>query len=124
MEKLYLFGPLSSTDPEHLKAFERHADRKATPPAVEVETITLDLLLEKAGLEKIDFLSMDIEEGEPAALRAFDIERFRPELVCIEAGPPKVREAIAPYFEAHGYERIDAYLAHDVANWYFRPRPE
>ena len=65
---------------------------------------------------------MDIEQAEPAALAGFDIERYRPELVCIEAGE-SVREAIAAYFDAHGYERIDAYLSYDPVNWYYRPRP-
>jgi hypothetical protein len=64
---------------------------------------------------------MDIEGSEPTALAGFDIERFRPELVVIEAAPDN-RAAIAAYFAAHGYERIDAYLEHDAFNWYFRPR--
>ena len=65
---------------------------------------------------------MDIEEAEPAALAGCDIERFRPELVCIEVGQ-RTRERLLAYFSAHGYERIDAYLAFDDHNWYFRPTP-
>ena len=86
-----------------------------------VPAITLDDLLEQNGVEKIDFLSMDIEGHEPAALAGFDIERFAPELVCIEASGDK--EAILAYFAEHGYERIDRYLEFDVMNWYFKPRP-
>ena len=63
---------------------------------------------------------MDIELGEPAALAGFDIERFRPELVCIEAGKP-VREQVSSYFAEHGYVRIDEYLPYDRVNWYFKP---
>jgi FkbM family methyltransferase len=87
----------------------------------EVEAITIDKILDDRGIDKIDFLSMDIEESEPAALAGFDIERFRPELVCIEASP-SVREPILAYFAEHGYERIERYLERDEINWYFRPR--
>jgi hypothetical protein len=66
---------------------------------------------------------MDIEGGEPAALAGFDIDRFRPALVRIEASKSN-REFILNYFAEHAYERIDAYLQHDTVNWYFRPRPE
>jgi hypothetical protein len=62
---------------------------------------------------------MDIEGHEPKALAGFDIERFRPELVCIEA--PANPEKIAAYFAQHGYVRIEEYLEYDAVNWYFTP---
>jgi FkbM family methyltransferase len=117
--KFYLAGQLSSTVDGHLKLFEKAKDYK--PQEIEVETITMNDLLAREGVEKIDFLSMDIEEGEPAALAGFDIEKYKPDLVCIEAGKP-VREAITKYFGEHGYERIDEYMKHDIINWYYRPR--
>jgi hypothetical protein len=80
--------------------------------------MTLNELLDEHGITKVDFLSLDIEQGEPAALAGFDIERFQPELVCVEASPP-VRSQLSEYFERHGYERIDAYVDYDL-NWYFR----
>ena len=91
------------------------------PKTVEVPTITLDDLLDRSGVKKIDFLSMDIEGAEPLALAGFDIERFHPALVCIEVNLP-VREEIHAYFLSHGYERIDAYKKHDRVNWYYRPK--
>ena len=88
---------------------------------VEVPSITLNDLLEKNGVSEIDFLSMDIEGSEPGALAGFDIGRFKPELVCIEAGI-STRDQILTYFTANGYERIDAYLPYDKVNWYFKPK--
>jgi hypothetical protein len=38
-----------------------------------VQTITLDRLLEAERVERVDFLSMDIEMHEPQALAGFDI---------------------------------------------------
>jgi FkbM family methyltransferase len=85
-----------------------------------VPSITLDALLDGHQVRVIDFLSMDIEEHEPAALAGLTIERFKPQLVCIEAHEP-VRDAIWRYFRRHGYLRQDQYLAWDSANWYFAP---
>ena len=76
----------------------------------------------RRAIEKIDFLNMDIEGGEPSALAGFDIKKYRPELVCVEAAP-NVRESLIEYFRANDYERIDDYLEHDTVNWYYRPRP-
>jgi FkbM family methyltransferase len=121
VETLYAAGALSSIREDHLDLFPGAAAKHepGAPESYEVPTITLNELLE--GVEKIDLLSMDIEEAEPQALAGFDIERFRPELVCIEA-TATVRDQIAAYFESHGYERIDEYLKRDPSNWYFRPR--
>jgi FkbM family methyltransferase len=87
---------------------------------VMVPTTTLDALLEGQGVKRIDLLSMDIEQGEPAALAGFDIKRFAPELVCIEH-LPEVQAKILEYFARHGYRRIERYLEYDTANWYFTP---
>jgi len=117
--KFFLAGQLSSTHGDHLKLFEKAKDYK--PQEIEVETITMNDLLEREGVKKIDFLSMDIEEGEPPALAGFDIAKYRPDLICIEAGKP-VREAITTYFAAHDYERIEEYMKLDIVNWYYRPK--
>jgi FkbM family methyltransferase len=116
---------ISSTSSGWIREVYRKFRPDLEPQMVEISVpaITLDDLLTEAGVEKIDFLSMDIEGAEPQALAGFDIERFRPELVCVEAGEP-VREFLLAYFEEHDYERIDEYLTHDPANWYFRPRNE
>ncbi len=87
---------------------------------VEVPTITLNDLLDSEGVKKIDFMSIDIELWEPKALAGFDVERFRPELVCIEAHP-QVRQQIIDYFARHHYVVVGKYLRADVNNLYFTP---
>jgi FkbM family methyltransferase len=87
---------------------------------IQVPSITLNDLLEEQGVESIDFLSMDIEESEPAALAGFDIKRYQPKLICIEASP-SIRTWILEYFSDNDYERIDRYLEYDTVNWYFKP---
>lgn len=87
---------------------------------VHVPTTTLDDLLEEAGVDRLDLLSMDIEGHELTALAAFDIERYRPELVCIEVHS-RARDPVTAYFESHGYRRLEEYEAFDIANYYFTP---
>jgi FkbM family methyltransferase len=116
----YAAGPLSSLDEGHTKQW-KNIQEKVKPQEITVATITLNDLLEREGIEKIDFMNMDIEGAEPAALAGFDIKKYRPELVCIEVAR-KNRESVIEYFRANDYERIDAYDEQDDVNWYFRPR--
>ena len=88
---------------------------------IRVPTITLTRLLEQENVSRVDFLSLDIEGAELAALAGFDIARFRPELVCVEA-KPTARDPLAAYFETHGYRRLERYLEHDQVNHYFAPK--
>jgi FkbM family methyltransferase len=117
--QLYLTGGTSSLDPEWYKYFAKRDEKRDPPQAVNVPTITLNDLLEQNHVTKIDFLSMDIEGAEPPALAGFDIEKYQPEFVCIEP-TTKTREPILAYFQQHGYERVDEYLARDTQSWYFR----
>ena len=105
---------ISSIRPENDKA-------KVKFEEIKVNTITLTKLLEDNGVSKVDFLSMDIEGAEGLALAGFDIARFKPELVCIEAKPLN-RSKILEYFKAHDYERIERYLEYDQVNYYFTPK--
>jgi FkbM family methyltransferase len=84
----------------------------------EIPTIRLDDLLTRTGVDHVDFLSVDIELAEPKALAGFDVERFKPELVCIEAHPT-VRQAILDYFQRRGYVLVGKYLRVDGENLYF-----
>jgi FkbM family methyltransferase len=90
------------------------------PKKITVPTITMDDLLDREGVTKIDFLSMDINGAEPIALAGFDIKRFAPRLVHVEASPHR-HEELKTYFASNGYERIEAYLKYDATNWYFTP---
>jgi FkbM family methyltransferase len=86
----------------------------------EVPTVTLDDLLSSAGLDHIDFVSMDIELSEPKALSGFDLQQFAPRLVCIEAHLP-VRQQILDHFQRNGYVLLGSYLRADRFNLYFIP---
>jgi hypothetical protein len=86
----------------------------------QVPMTTLNVILERTGIEKLDLVSMDIELGEPKAPAGFAIDRYRPELVCIESHP-EVRQVIIDYFIRHGYTIGAKYLRADADNLYFAP---
>jgi Methyltransferase FkbM domain len=88
--------------------------------ARDVTTITLNDLLDAERVTAIDFLSIDIELAEPQALAGFDVGRFKPRLVCIEAHP-EVRQRILDYFSAAGYVLVGKYLRLDDDNLWFMP---
>lgn len=111
--------PLSSTSKEWIERAAEDRTISQNTQVVYVQTITLADLLEKNGTSKIDFLSIDIEGGEKKALATFDIDKFKPELVCIEG---EENEEVFDYFLSHDYELIEKYLEYDDLNWYFKPK--
>lgn len=86
---------------------------------IQVESVTLNDLLEREGVEKVDFVSLDIEGAGLLALRGFDIERYKPELVCTE--PIEDQMALLAYFKERGYRWRRDFLKYDFGNWYFEP---
>lgn len=105
---------VTSSDRQFTEAYGKDAVELRSP------TITLDDLFAKEKVTTIDFLSIDIELAEPKALKGFDVERFRPSLVCIE-DHPEVRQQILDYFARHRYALAGKYLRIDPANLYFYP---
>jgi FkbM family methyltransferase len=105
---------LSSTD--RSSASGKNFGETMEPEKIEIPMITLNDLLGREGITKIDLLSMDIEGHEPKALAGFDIDRFRPELVVIEGK----KGTVARYFRRHGYEQIQRYVPYDGVNRYFQ----
>ncbi len=111
-------GGTSATDTTNLEKWQK--DLEIEVREITVPTITLNDLLNREGVKKIDYLSMDINGGETVALEGFDIKRFKPQLVSVEASLHR-REALLEYFERNGYKRIDKYLEYDKVDWYFAP---
>lgn len=108
---------ISSGSLERLRGLPRVKDRYIE--TIQVPTITLDRLLSEQKAARVDFVSMDIEGGEPEALEGFDIARYRPELLCVEIHPT-ARDRVLAYLSSHGYVPIEAYRAVDPVNLYFR----
>jgi len=78
-----------------------------------VKITTLDNVLRSAGIEQIDFLSLDVEGHEVQVLRGLDFATFRPALILIEDG---VRDLSRHRFlRARGYKLVKRT---SLNNWY------
>ena len=119
--KVKFFIPKESRVASSNQEFTAQYGNGVAGTATEVPTTTLNAVLDQAGVKRLDFLSMDIELAEPKALAGFDIDRFQPALVCIEAHY-EVRQQILDYFAAHNYIIVGKYLRADPHNLYFAPR--
>ena len=91
-----------------------------TANELSVPSVRLTDLLDRLSIAHVDLLSIDVELAEPKVLAGFDIGRFRPSLVCIEAHP-QVRQEILDYFAANDYVLVGKYLRADLRNLWFIP---
>jgi FkbM family methyltransferase len=104
-ERLPLFTSTTSTGISTLVPF--HGTHV---PAVEVETVRLDDLLDEAGVDEVAFLKTDLEGYDLPALRSFPWDRLRPDVVVCEFEDRKTRalgydfHALASLLTGHGYE--------------------
>jgi FkbM family methyltransferase len=105
---------ITSASEDFTRAFGKNVVEMSAP------TVALSDLLDRLTISQIDLLSVDVELSEPKVLSGFDVERFRPALVCIEAHP-QVRQQILAYFARHRYMVVGKYLRVDVQNLYFEP---
>jgi FkbM family methyltransferase len=84
-------------------------------PAVELTTVTLAQILERAKAPAfIHFMSIDIEGAELDALRGIPMDRYRFGAMAIEHNEeePK-RSDIVKFLESHGYRRTHTYKQDD-----------
>ena len=124
-------GPSSRPSPEDTALAERYRDLLYSQSEKEyrlsplrsqepVPPVPLNDLHDHERVTSIDLLSIDVELHEPQVLRGFDIARFKPGLVCIEAHP-EVRQAILDYFASNRYVVVGKYIRADQQNLYFQP---
>ncbi len=111
---------LGATNLSSTQSRRKLGERSVVDVEIEVPTTSLDRLLSSRGVRRVDFLSIDIEGGEADALAGFDIDFYRPKLVCVEV-EPRNQETVARYFAAHGYRLIERYRRFDFVNQYYAP---
>ena len=79
---------------------ERHAEIAVTVPSTR-----LDTLLRAHGLEKVDYLSIDVEGAERAALGSLDFDEFDITALSIENSRPD-RESYEDVLAPAGYRQV------------------
>lgn len=82
--------------------------------ALTVRVRTLDALLEEAGFSRVDFVSIDVEEGEIEVLRGFDVCRWQPRVVMVESNGAERKPEIRDYFNARGYTFMRSIAINDI----------
>ena len=92
------------------------AKPNALPPTEleEVQVMTLDGILDKAGNPSIDFLSIDVEGLELDVLRGFNLEKHQPGLLLVEDNLPN-RLKVHHYLKRHRYRLVKRTGCN---NWY------
>jgi FkbM family methyltransferase len=80
---------------------------------VEVPARTLDDVLRSSGVQGIDFISLDLEGFEAAALRGLDLELHRPQWLLIEVAAGGGRAAVEEVL-GESYEAVEELTPADV----------
>ena len=68
-----------------------------------VPATTIDKILEKNKVAKIDFASIDVEGHEMSVLRGFNLKKYQPLLLVVEYSTPEQRHELISYLERQGY---------------------
>lgn len=84
---------------------------------VRVPAMTLDQILMGVKPLSVDFVSIDVEEGEFEVLKGFDIRLWKPKIVMIESNSSVRKPEIRDYFVRNGY----AYFYSIAVNDFYRP---
>ena len=74
-----------------------------------INAVTLDSILEEINVDnlKIDLLDIDVEGADFKVLEGFSIEKYKPELICVEIHQKNMKESlISKYLDDFKYELI------------------
>ena len=81
---------------------------------IKVPAITLNKLLEKHNVDRVDFISLDVEGYEISVLNGFDLEKYNPKYFLIETTSLENRKkSIIEYMEEGDYTVIDQLSIND-----------
>lgn len=69
---------------------------------IQVKTIKLDTLLENLNIDKVDYVSVDVEGWELNVLKGFDIKKYSPKIIVVEDLGENVE--LEKYIESMGYQ--------------------
>ena len=74
-----------------------------------IQSLTLDALLEKINFtdKKLDLLGIDVEGADLKVLKGLNIEKFKPELICVEIHEKDIKNSeIYKYLSNFSYELV------------------
>ena len=95
-----LSGLLEKYDSKHLKRVQQETD---SFKEIKVECITMENLLSRHGIRKIDYFSLDVEGGELEILKSIKFEKFT--INCISVENNYKDPAIKRFLSTKGYRK-------------------
>lgn len=99
-------------------ACDDQAENRASGRIYEVETVSLDDLLEAwAAPERIDYLSIDTEGSEYEILGAFDFSRRHISVITCEHNHTTKRDEVFRLLSSHGFHRVHEDVS-GVDDWF------
>lgn len=110
---------VSSLTDDVLERWPNYAWEKEVVPVM-----TINQILEKNNVSRVDFASIDVEGREMAVLRGFDLQKYQPILLVVEYSDSKERRELISHMKYRGYfpwvdNGQDVFFAHRQAlkNW-------
>jgi FkbM family methyltransferase len=94
---------LSTMEDANVERIKQHG---AQVSDVAVRTRRLDDMLEKCRVERLDFVSIDVEGHELDVLEGFDLNRWAPQFVILEDNSNLQESSVAEFMAARGYTRL------------------
>lgn len=89
---------VSSPSQEAIERWPDYVWEKEVVPAT-----TVNQILVSKQINKVDFVSIDVEGQEMAALRGFDLQKYQPHLIVVEYSDALERRDLLDYLRSQGY---------------------
>jgi FkbM family methyltransferase len=115
----YAFGALHGFSTMRLEHARAAALADAEPSVSRKRVTTLATLCREAGIERIDFLKIDVEGAEADVLAGADWSRWRPRLILAEAVAPVTMAETWPEWEPHLVDQGYRFALFDGLNRYY-----
>lgn len=101
--------------PEYFSEHQRQeVYGKIAEGSVEVPAFTLESIFDTNNIEQVDFLSLDLEGYEVAALTGLNFDKIKPSYILIEtANNPKYQQYTLDFLTAKGYKYFEKISGND-----------
>ncbi len=102
-------GLTENMEPEHLDRIRHNGGERRIIP---VEMIRLDTLLDKYGMDEVDYMTIDVEGNEEKVIRSLDLKKYSIGIIDIENNFG--RYDITDYMVGNGYKHIARLGVNDI----------
>lgn len=116
--KVVTFLQTKSPELSTVSGYDNDEHNRSEHIRIDVQTISLNDMLEKYQIDKIDYLNIDTEGSEFDILSSFNIEKYMPKIITVEHNFTSNRNKIYDLLTSKGYTReFEIFSRWD--DWYF-----